>query len=277
MLLQAGRKLWGYYFGLWLEQKRKPEYARHLEKAFEVLHDFDEPVAHLISSYFLYRVNMFNVISASLPFPRLRWVAGFFDGRPASTPGSEDRSELVPCEIAISDCDGAVFDSVDALSRDIHKARMPRHNTGSSGKRRRQKAVHGGDVCSVLDRMLTQHSAMADDPFLWKRPPPQLSCNPLPFTIKPIPQARLHPNPARKLESVGMLKFVFQKRCASAYCPNLRPEGGRVPPRWLCASSLICSPLTGTTAFRRPNGEYLVFVEEHKAKVVMYRWSSENQ
>ena len=130
---------------------------------------------------------------------------------------------------------------------------------------------------AVFLTMLTQPWAMADDPFLWKRPPPQLSCNPLPFTIKPIPQARLHPNPARELESVGMLKFVFQKRCASAYCPNLRPESGRVPPRWPCACSLICSPLTGTTAFRPRNGEYLVFVEEHKAKVVMYRWSPENQ
>lgn len=134
-----------------------------------------------------------------------------------------------------------------------------------------------GAMFAVFLTMLTQPWAMADDPFLWKRPPPQLSCNPLPFTIKPIPQARLHPNPARKLESVGMLKFVFQKRCASAYCPNLRPESGRVSPRWPCARSLICSPLTGTTAFRPRNGEYLVFVEEHKAKVVMYRWSPENQ
>ena len=134
-------------------------------------------------------------------------------------------------------------------------------------------------TCFHIDqmRMLTQPSAMADDLVLWKRPPPQMSCNPLPFTIKPFAQARLRPNPARKLESVGMLKFVFQKRWASAYWPNLRPESGRVPPRWPCARSLIWSPLTGTTAFRRPNGEYLLFVEEHKAKVVMYRWSSENQ
>ena len=67
---------------------------------------------------------------------------------------------------------------------------------------------------AVFLTMLTQPWAMAEDPFLWKRPPPQLSCNLLPFTIKPSPQARLHPNPARKLEFVGMLKFVFQKPCA---------------------------------------------------------------
>jgi hypothetical protein len=31
--------------------------------------------------------------------------------------------------------------------------------------------------------------------------------------------------------------------------------------------------LTGITAFKRANGEYLVFVEEdYKAKVLMYRW-----
>jgi hypothetical protein len=106
-----------YYFGLWLEGQNAPEYPRHLERAFEVLRDFDEPLAHLISSYFLYRTNAFESISAKLPFPTLRRVAAFFLGPespPSASPGSE-RLDLMPCEIAIADADQAIFEAVAAL------------------------------------------------------------------------------------------------------------------------------------------------------------------
>ncbi len=99
-----------------------------------------------------------------------------------------------------------------------------------------------------------------------------MDCNPLAHSIRLLSQTRLHRNPACKLESVGMLKFVSQKRRASACCLDARPEGGRVPPRRSCARSLTCSPLTGITGFRRAYGEYLPFVEaDCKAKVLRYR------
>jgi hypothetical protein len=42
-----------------------------------------------------------------------------------------------------------------------------------------------------------------------------------------------------------------------------------IPVRLWAASDI----LTGITAHRRANGEYLVFVEEdYKAKVLLYRW-----
>jgi len=113
--------IYEYYVGLWLEQNQKAEYARHLEKAFEVLRDFDDPLALLISSYFLYRVNSFESISPRLPFPRLRQVAAFF-GTAAHPPdmgalesGDDAGHEFVSCEIAIADGDAAIFDSVFAV------------------------------------------------------------------------------------------------------------------------------------------------------------------
>lgn len=111
--------IYEYYLGLWLEQNQKSEYARHLEKSFEVLRDFDDPLALLISSYFLYRVNSFGSISPRLPFPRLCRVATFFGTMggdlDAPTSGHETGHEFVPCEIAIPDCDAAIFDSVSAV------------------------------------------------------------------------------------------------------------------------------------------------------------------
>lgn len=113
--------IYEYYLGLWLEQNQKAQYARHLEKSFEVLRDFDDPLALLISSYFLYRVNSFESISPRLPFPCLRRVAAFFGtaGRDvdagASVSGSDAGQEFVPCEIAIADGDAAIFDSVSAV------------------------------------------------------------------------------------------------------------------------------------------------------------------
>ena len=110
-----------YYLGLWLEQDQKAEYARHLEKSFEVLRDFDDPLALLISSYFLYRVNSFESISPRLPFPRLRRIAAFFGtagsdvDSGASVSGFDAGQEFVPCEIAIADGDAAIFDSVSAV------------------------------------------------------------------------------------------------------------------------------------------------------------------
>ncbi|MEI6568929.1 MAG: hypothetical protein WCR20_19765, partial [Verrucomicrobiota bacterium] len=67
-----------FYHGLWLEQARKPEYQRHLEEAFNLLKVFEEPLALLISSYFLFRTNSFDAISRDLPFPGLRKAAAFF-------------------------------------------------------------------------------------------------------------------------------------------------------------------------------------------------------
>jgi len=113
--------IYEYYVGLWLEQNQKSEYARHLEKSFEVLRDFDDPLALLISSYFLYRVNSFISISPRLPFPRLRRVAAFFgtaghDGDPnVMMSGCDAEQEFVLCEIAIADCDAAIFDAVSAV------------------------------------------------------------------------------------------------------------------------------------------------------------------
>ena len=113
--------IYEYYLGLWLEQNQKSEYARHLEKSFEVLRDFDDPLALLISSYFLYRVNSFDSISPRLPFPRLRRVAAFFGtagyGVDAEVPLAypDGEREFVPCEIAIADGDAAIFDSVSAM------------------------------------------------------------------------------------------------------------------------------------------------------------------
>ncbi len=110
--------IYEYYHGLWLEQNQKPEYVRHLEKAFEVLRDYDDPLALLISSYFLYRVNGFGSISPRLPFPHLRHVANFFatslpnDLEELQSGEAEAEGEYVPCEIAIADADAALLDSV---------------------------------------------------------------------------------------------------------------------------------------------------------------------
>jgi len=108
--------IYEYYLGLWLEQNQKPEYVRHLEKSFEVLRDYDDPLALLISSYFLYRVNAFESISPRLPFPRLRHVANFFATSPfivlEELQSGEADGEYVPCEIAIADADAALLDSV---------------------------------------------------------------------------------------------------------------------------------------------------------------------
>ncbi|MCX8157520.1 MAG: hypothetical protein N3J91_13925 [Verrucomicrobiae bacterium] len=111
--------IYEYYLGLWLEQNQKSEYARHLEKSFDVLRDFDDPLALLISSYFLYRVNSFGSISPRLPFPRLRRVAAFFgtngSDMDASMSGHDAGQEFVPCEIAITDGDASIFDAVSAV------------------------------------------------------------------------------------------------------------------------------------------------------------------
>lgn len=108
--------IWEYYFGLFLEQQGKPEYAHHLEGAFEVLRDFDEPLAHLITNYFLYRVNLFESIPSRLPFPRLRQMASFFAGTSPVQSGAVSKlTDVVPCEIAISDVDSAIFSGVEAL------------------------------------------------------------------------------------------------------------------------------------------------------------------
>lgn len=123
--------IYEYYLGLWLEQNQKPEYVRHLEKAFEVLRDYDEPLALLISSYFLYRVNAFESISPRLPFPRLRHVANFFATSPLivleelQAGEDETEGEFVPCEIAIADADAALLDSVrDLLHGEFERAQQ---------------------------------------------------------------------------------------------------------------------------------------------------------
>jgi hypothetical protein len=105
-----------YYFGLWLEGKAKSEYTRHLERAFELLRSFNEPLAHLITNYFLYRANAFDTISPNLLFPRLRRVVAFFQGQNNKPPPNADSEnlELLPCEIAISDADEAIFGAVVA-------------------------------------------------------------------------------------------------------------------------------------------------------------------
>jgi len=114
-----------YFFGLWLEGNAKSEYKRHLERSFEVLRDFDEPLAHLISNYFLYRANAFETISPKLPFPRLRCVVAFFQGANMKPPLNMDSEnlELLPCEIAIADADEAIFAAVVAYgTEDFPKA-----------------------------------------------------------------------------------------------------------------------------------------------------------
>jgi len=124
--------IYEYYLGLWLEQNQKSEYARHLEKSFEVLRNFDDPLALLISSYFLYRVNSFDSISPRLPFPRLRRVAAFFGtaGRDVDADAvvseCDAGQEFVPCEIAIADGDAAIFDSVSAVldGKELEALRM---------------------------------------------------------------------------------------------------------------------------------------------------------
>ena len=105
-------------------------------------------------------------------------------------------------------------------------------------------------------------------PFLMRRPLAQRSCNPLPFSLKPFPQVRLLRKPAGKLKSVGMLKFVFQKRCAKAGDLGAGPERDRVPPGWPCARSLA-----GIIAFRPADGGSHVFVQEYKTQALRYRSS----